>query len=236
MFKKLLKFLYWVWWDIRNPQKPRPFGIYVFVGLPGSGKTLGLVEQLERSKISFPKAKIYTNFGYLGQDGEITKWQDLLEYENEDDGVIFGLDEVHSIFDRKDWNKMPPEILELFSQNRKFAKQLLCTAQSFSDVVVDIRRRTHFIIECRMLARRWVLLRGFTHENYRSGEDGVYTMRKRSWRYSFIADNDIFAKYDTFQVIKNIRLQDDFSERKIIQEAEQPEQGSQGGVATGELP
>ncbi|MEI9966980.1 MAG: hypothetical protein WDN67_05175 [Candidatus Moraniibacteriota bacterium] len=135
----------------------------------GSGKTLSLVEKLELSRRKFPRAKIYTNFGYVNQHGAIEKWQDLITFDNGDEGVIFGLDEVHSIFDRKGWSKMPPEILELFSQNRKEAKQLLCTAQAFEDIVIDIRRRTHLIIECRMILNRWVLERAFYKSDYKMG-------------------------------------------------------------------
>lgn len=219
--EKVYSFFYWVWWDRKNPQKARPFGITCYVGLPGSGKTLSLVEELERLRIKFPEAKIYTNFGYKHEHGPILKWQDLVTIENGPEGVIFGLDEVHSIFDRKGWNKMPPEVLQLFSQNRKYAKQLICTAQAFEDVVVDIRRRTHLIIECRMVLNRWVFESAFFKNDYKEGVDGTYKPRRRAWRYNFIATNYIFELYDTYQIIKNIRSEMDFSQEKDITESVQ---------------
>lgn len=206
MIKKFFRLLYWKWWDIRHKQRKRPFGISCYIGLPGSGKTLSLSEKLMQLKTQFPKAKIYTNFGWRYQNDAIKDWRDLIEYENGEDGIIFGLDEVHSVFDRYDAGKIPREILEVFSQNRKMAKQMLCTAQSYADILVDIRRRCHYIIECRNFLNRWIFQKAFAPEDYKE-KDGEYTARQRAWRYSFIATNFIYDSYDTYAVIRNIKEQ-----------------------------
>jgi len=211
-FKKLGLFLRWKIYDFRHPPKVRPYGITCYVGLPGKGKTLSLVEKLLRLKKQFPEAKIYTNFGFSAEDGKVNGWQDLLKYENGDDGVIFGLDEVHDLFGRKDWASMPSSILSLFSQNRKHAKQFICTAQSFADIGIDLRRRCHFIIECNNFANRWILQRAFRPEDYKEF-DGVRTNRIRAWRYSFIADDFIYNAYDTYALINSISPQ---IEKKVV--------------------
>jgi len=205
--KKLGEFIRWKIWDFKNPIEKRPFGITVFCGLPGSGKTLALVDQLNRRKKDFPKCKIYTNFGYNNQDGELTDWQQLVDINNGTDGVIFGLDEVHSFFGRNDWQKMPPAILSVFSQNRKVAKEFICTAQAFADVVVDMRRRTHYVIDVRNVLNRWIICRGFTTNNYPVNGENENTLkpRKRVIKYSFIADNDVYNAYDTYKVIESLR-------------------------------
>lgn len=199
-FKKLFQFIKWKIYDLKNPPPVRPYGITCYVGLPGKGKTLSLVEELFSLKKKFPKAKIYTNFGFKLQDGSIKGWKDLVDFKNGEDGVIFGLDEVHDLFGRKDWASMPPEILSLFSQNRKHAKQFLCTAQAYADIGVDLRRRCHYIIECRNWANRWIRQLWFKPENYKEF-DGQRTTRKRAKRTSFIATNDIYNAYDTYALI-----------------------------------
>lgn len=201
---KLFEFLQLLYYDFKHPPIIRPYGITCYVGLPGCGKTLSMAERLLDLKLQFPKAKIYTNFGFKDQDGIITRWEDLVTIENGEDGVIFGLDEVHDIFNRKDWADMPSTVLTMFSQNRKMAKQFICTAQSFADVGIDLRRRCHYIIECSNIRGRWVFQRAFLPTDY-AERDGTRSERRRAWRYNFIADNEIYESYDTYALIKSIR-------------------------------
>lgn len=204
MIKKLFQFIKWVYWDFRHPRPKRPFGITCYVGLPGTGKTLSMVEKLLSLRIQFPKAKIYTNFGFKYENGPIKCWEDLVRLDNGSDGIIFALDEVHTIWRNTEFSNVPQEILEMFSQNRKFAKQLICTSQTYADLVVHIKRRCHFIIECRNIANRWIFQRAFRPDEYKE-KDGEYKPRRRAWRYSFIASNFIYDSYDTYAVIERIK-------------------------------
>ena len=79
-FRKIRSFFYWKFYDFKNPQKKRPYGIYCYVGRPGFGKTVSMVEKLTRLKIQYPKSKIYTNFGYKYQDGFVRSQDDLLRH------------------------------------------------------------------------------------------------------------------------------------------------------------
>lgn len=60
----------------------RGFGFWLYCGLGGSGKTLSMVEYLERVRIRYPKLKIYTNFNYINAHGQINGWEDILNLEN----------------------------------------------------------------------------------------------------------------------------------------------------------
>jgi len=202
--QKLNKFIRLVIYDYYNPVVERPFGISCYVGLPGSGKTLSLVHELDRRKRKFPNAKIYTNFGYNRQDGAVENWQQLIDIENGEDGVIFGIDEVHSIFGRNDWRNMPSGILMVFSQNRKFAKEFICTAQAYEDIVIDMRRRCNWIVECKTFMKRWVFQRAFSSVMY-SIKDDLKTKSRKAWKYNFIADEQVYNAYDTYAIIENIR-------------------------------
>jgi hypothetical protein len=204
MFKKLWKFIRIKNWDRKNPQTVRPYGIWIFTGLPGKGKTLSLSEYLFQCRKKFPSAKIYTNFGWKQEDGSLSDWKQLIDLDNGEDGIIFGIDEVHSLFGRKDWKDIPKEVLSLFSQNRKMSKQIVCTAQTFGDVLIDIRRRTHFVISCITFAKRWVFQRAYSVQDY-SDEGERREKRRTSWKYSFIADNSIYESYDTYKFIETLK-------------------------------
>ena len=62
-----------------DKKKFRGFGFWLYCGLGGSGKTISMVEYLNRMHKKYPKLKIYTNFNYKYADGKITSWQDLID-------------------------------------------------------------------------------------------------------------------------------------------------------------
>jgi len=70
-----------------------PYGIRMYVGLPGTGKTVSMVEYLLTLRMAYPGIKIYTNFGFQYQDGDIVSLDDFQKY-NDPNGVVFAVDEL----------------------------------------------------------------------------------------------------------------------------------------------
>lgn len=62
----------------------------------GGGKTIGIVEQLERIKKIYPDCLICTNINYVKQDLPLTSWLQLLHLRNGENGVVFVIDEVQN--------------------------------------------------------------------------------------------------------------------------------------------
>lgn len=60
----------------------RGYGFWAFCGLGGSGKTLSIVNYLNKVQKKYPHVKVLTNFQYNGSDGDINSWRDLLNTEN----------------------------------------------------------------------------------------------------------------------------------------------------------
>lgn len=212
-FKKVFQFIKWKIWDYKNPPEKRPFGITCYTGLPGQGKTLSLVDKLFQLKHEFPEARIYTNFGFIWEDGPLTSLDDLISITNGKKGVIFALDEIQNIFNNREWQKFPPQIMHLITQNRKHAKQIICTAQNFNTMDKAFRQLCHYIIECRNFRNRWIFQRAFLPDDYRE-KDGEFKPRRRAWRHSFIASNSIYEAYDTYAVVKSIRAIDSVAEAR----------------------
>ena len=73
------------------------FGVTCYCGKQGSGKTIGVVREVEKLKELYPKSIVCTNIDYLNQDVRLTSWLQLLELRNGKDGVIFVIDKI------KDW-------------------------------------------------------------------------------------------------------------------------------------
>ncbi|MCK5490433.1 MAG: AAA family ATPase [Candidatus Pacebacteria bacterium] len=200
---KIVKFIKWKYWDFRNPQPKKPFGIIAFVGLPGQGKTLSMVELLDRTKELYPKLTvgIYTNFGYKGQAGRIKNMQDIIDTPA---NSIIAIDETQTIFSSRDWQNFPAEMLSVVTQHRKKAKQLLFTGQRFGMLDKNLRELCNFIVECRCLMGRWFFQKAYLFSDYEKleGQDDEFKMKHLRWKYSFIASNDLFERYDTFLTIE----------------------------------
>lgn len=214
-FIKFFKFLYYFVCDVRDREIKYPYGVWLFVGLPGRGKTISAVEYCHRMKLKYPDVKIYTNFNLSIQDDAITHWRDLLNYESP---AIFVLDEVQLTFNSRAWADFPPEMVTLLTQNRKDKKQIIATAQSFARVDKVFRELTNFVIECRCLAGRWVFQRAFETEDYMNGLDPQFgKRRRRAWRYNFVQDNAIRDSFDTLLKLDSLKKEEfvNFEERRI---------------------
>lgn len=210
-FQKLFQFIRWVIIDIRRYIKSgrkgfREFGLTMYCGRQGAGKTISVVEYLERMKLKYPRAKIFTNFGYTRQDAVLTGWQTLIE-ERSEDGVIFAIDEIHSEFSSNAWKNFPPSLLREISQQRKQKVKIVATAQAFKDVAVQLRRQCFDVVECRTLRGRWTFQRCFDAEDYNCFVESNATPEKkfkirRKYRRSFIQTDDIRELFNTWEKIE----------------------------------
>lgn len=217
MLLKLIMFVKCLFRDVRDKSKKYPYGVWLYVGLPGRGKTLSIVEYLDRVRAQYKdEILIVTNFHYRDQDQELKGWRDLIkEYDRP---VVFALDEVQLTFGSREWSDFPREMVTMLTQNRKMRKQLVCSTQSFERVDKVFRELTQYVIECRCVMGRWVFQRAFETSDYMQGVDPkVGKVRHRSWRYSFIATDEIREKYNTMLRLDDLK-KTQFSEvQRVVQ-------------------
>ena len=209
-FTKLIKFIGFKCQDIYKVLRyGRPFdqyGVTLYVGDQGSGKSMAMSEELERLRVSFPKAVIVTNYGYIHETQEFTDWNDFFDIRNGADGVIFAIDEIQNEFNSKAWKNFPEDLLSEITQQRKQKVKILATAQVWEDVVVQLRRQTLFVAECSTLAKRWTRVRCYKRSDYdrsrdlAAGTDKVFPVYKRS----FIQNEYLRNLYDTEKKIQRL--------------------------------
>jgi len=175
----------------------------MYVGLPGTGKTVSMVEYLIKLRANFPDIKIFTNFGFKYEDGEINSLDDFSKINNPG-GVVFAVDEVQLSFQSRKFNTFPAEMIFLLTQNRKFKKHFVCTAQLFEHVDKIFRDLTNEVVQCRNLGKRWFFQKAYITLDYKSkynpDSDNLPFV---SWRYSFVANSFIFDAFDTFKIVES---------------------------------
>jgi len=147
-----LKFIYFSWYDLIKKIKSgdykrfNGYGVYMYVGLPGSGKTISVVEYLNSIKKKYgDEVNIYTNFCYKYETAPISNWRDLINFPGP---AVFVLDEVQLTFNSRSWKDFPPEMVTLLTQNRKMRKQIITTSQAFERVDKVFRELVNYVIEC----------------------------------------------------------------------------------------
>lgn len=191
------------------------YGVHIFSGRVGCGKTISMVRRAKNIKRRFPKLKIYANFTTDIADGYINCWEDIVNIENIDDdgvnqGVLFLFDEIHLTFDSQGWQNAPDNLLEYISLQRHFHKCIFGASQVWSRVNKIIKEQTDYVIECKSyFGARLVRNCCYTNEDYQiNGTQKDSGQRKRPKVYfeSFYASDNLRSLYDTDEVIKGLSI------------------------------
>ncbi|ONI46241.1 hypothetical protein AN642_00735 [Epulopiscium sp. SCG-B10WGA-EpuloA2] len=169
-FPLVIEFFKWKIYDLfkffKYGRKIHLYGIKMYCGLYGMGKTMALTKYLYDMRCKYGDSiYIATNYFFEGQDFAITSWRDLLV--ERDKPIIFGYDEIQNEFNSRDYNNFPYELLTLLTQNRKgHGKQIVCTAQRFCRVDKIFRELCQEVIECKTILSRYTVLRHYDLEDY----------------------------------------------------------------------
>lgn len=221
LFMVLFEFMKWKLVDIyreikriinKQEKKPHLYGIYGYFGLPGAGKTMAMVWQLEKYRKKYgDKVYIMTNFHYKGQDFEFRTWRDLLrEY---DKPLICAWDEVQNEFNSRDFKNFPVELLTLLTQNRKGnGKQILYTAQRWNRVDKVFRELTHYAIDCSTVLGRLTRLKYYHWMDYENLQATNILDKKMKIKPvkvdSFVQSDYLRTLYDSYKMLETAKTKE----------------------------
>lgn len=198
--------------NIKNPPQTHLYGIWLYCGLYGQGKTISLTEYLTRMRNKYgDKIYISTNYGFKYEDFPLTDWKDLLT--TYDRPVIFGYDEIQNEFNSRDYKNFPYELVKLLTQNRKgHGKQIVGTAQRYGRVDKTIRELCTHVVECK---RAWfgrvTKTKTYDIEDYEQMLNEIDVMKKRKIpckRYTFIQSDELRNSYDTLQMLETAKTKE----------------------------
>jgi len=213
---KLFSFLRWMFIDLTEAEaeeKGREFNEYgftVYCGCQGAGKTMSMVDYLERMRKKFPKALIVTNFYYAHATHRMQGWRDLFEIRNGEDGVIFAIDEIHSEYSNAAWKDFPEELLSEISQQRKQRVKIVATSQVYSRIAKPIREQCFSVIQCVTFGNRWTFTKEYDAVDYElyATSTAKSTKLRNFARRSFVQGDYIRGIYDTFEKIERLEKMD----------------------------
>lgn len=186
----------------KDPEFFKYQGLIIFEGRQGSGKTMSMVEFIKRMQEEYPLAKTTTNFGLKSQNRELKDWRMLIDYKNDKQGVIVGMDELQNWFSSNDSKNFPPEMLGIVTQNRKNRRIILGTSQNFYLLAKAIRSQATEVRRCSTFFGCLTVVKRV--EPILDSEGNVQEWKNRGM-YFFVHSKELREAYDTYKVIENLR-------------------------------
>ena len=209
----LVDLLRWLVYDllytIINGKVFKPYGLTCFVGRQGGGKTISMVEYLDRMKELYPDAIVVTNFNYTKQDMPFTSWRQFTEVRNGLKGVIFAIDELQNEYNSNNWKDFPEDLLSVVTMQRKQRIKIVATTQVFTRVVKQLREQCYEVVECKTFLGRWTKQKCYDADDYNYIIDNPTPERKfrtrKKWKYSFVQSNFVRQLFDSYAVVKSVK-------------------------------
>lgn len=209
-YAKILLFISYLIFDvfsrIKNKKSFAEFGLTLYCGRQGAGKTMAMTEYLERMRKKYPDVIICTNYGYKYETFPMTDWREIFEVRNGEKGVIFAIDEIQNEFNSSSWKNFPEGLLAEVTQQRKQKIKIVGTSQVFTRVVKQLREQTFEVVDCKTLLGRWTFTRAFDAEEYNAVADRPEAKMKlhRLWRKNFVQSKRLRELYDSYAKIQRM--------------------------------
>jgi len=195
----------------RDPNSFMEFGIHIFCGHQGSGKTITAIYLLNKWRQLYPNLETYANIEYKYRDGRIDHWKDLIERTNGIYGVANLLDEIYSWLQKKSGN-VPFAFLNEICQQRKQKKAILGTAQVFGKLPKEIRDQCDWVYLCKTLFGCITIVRKAKGVDYNPDKN---KFKNSKFAFMFVHDKELREAYDTYERVKRYK-EDEFKPNEFI--------------------
>lgn len=195
----------------RNCNEFQEFGINIFCGRQGSGKTMTTVYLMNLWREKYPNLKILTNFAYKYENEELKHWKQLVTTNNGIYGTVFGIDELHTWLSMKS-NAVPFELLKEISTQRKQKSCILGTCQVFGKVPKEIRDQTEWVYLPRTFFNCLTIVRKARPEDYNPDKN---KFKRYHGTFFFVHTEELRQSYDTFKRIEQL-IDEEFTKNEFI--------------------
>lgn len=197
------------------------YGIDMFIGMFGHGKTLSMTNKARRIHKRFGKDVLFlSNYKLVGIPYvPLTNFNQIVEIGKENEqlnqykGIVVLIDEIEDVLSHRNYASFPLQMLNVLTQQRKLHVYIMCSAQRFFMVDKLFRSITTHAIDCNKYWR-------FQHMVYYDAWDYENAMNSQLLKpianfWWFVKDED-FNCYDTTQLISDNASSDFISNEENI--------------------
>lgn len=186
-----------------DPDEFDIFGVHIFAGEQGSGKTIAALHFIKMILERNPKCKIASNIDIDFQNDVIGDWRDILNLNNGIYGQVIMLDEIQNWFSSNESRNFPVEMLTEITQQRKQRKIVVGTSQVFTRISKPIREQITLlylpitVFGCLTFVRVYKLA---------LNDDGTIREKRLRKCYFFVHDPELRSCYDTYQKVQRLSV------------------------------
>lgn len=197
-----------------HPEYFDPFGLRVFCGPQGSGKTLSATQAARHILEAYPSCLFCSNMSLSGNlyGHSIIPWEgpsSLSDLSNGYAGVLYLLDEIHLEFNSLESKNISIEEMIEFAQQRKQRKCIIATSQVFMRLAKPLREQAYRVYLCHC---HFGLLQHNTEIDATTAhEEGGKLEAVVNHHYWWFHTPELYSGYDTYAKMQ--RLRDDWKTR-----------------------
>lgn len=174
-------------------------GVTAYVGLPGSGKSYGLVEAAHREFLKEDPRPVFVNAGF-NVTGAIA-FRSFDEFLEIPDGSLVLWDELPLYVSARKWNDFPDGLLYRLTQIRKDGLELRYSTIDWGMVDKNVRNVTFWVWECEQVSARVLRRRLYPPEHRRQAKE-------RPRRTELVRlKQDVLDRYDSFSKVATTQKQ-----------------------------
>lgn len=175
-------------------------GLWLFTGAQGNGKTILLMYVLREMLREYPEAVVISNIAIYGIPAiPYQGIKDFDKYHNGEKGIIFVIDEIHTLFNSLESAEMPMSTVQVWCQNRKNRRVILGTSQRFNRVAKAIREQTKLLYCCYrpfLWFNRYACFDASLFDDKGNYEGEA---QRKSW---YIPSFEVMTSYNTLEVVQ----------------------------------
>ena len=189
-------------WFNKNPDGFDTYGIHVFCGEQGSGKSIAAVHFIKCLKERNPACLVSSNMDLDIADNLITEPDDFIGVNNGEYGQVVVLDEIQNWFSSLESKNFPPDMLTEITQQRKQRKCIVGTAQVFNRISKPIREQITLLYKPTTIAGCLTIVRVYRAH---VAQDGSLEQQRIVKMYFFVHDDELRNAYDTYSKVERLQ-------------------------------
>lgn len=131
---------------------------------------------------------------------------DLSKYFNDDEGVIYLIDEIHLYFNSLESKNINMDVMTQIAQQRKQRKHIVCTSQIFGRMAKPLREQFSSVIQCKAYFGFIQFNRLIDRDSIEESTDDSHLKGKVKARMIYIRTPEMFNRYDTYYTISRTKF------------------------------